>query len=62
VDEIGIDTAVAQARLEVSYGMSELGALRLLGDARINGTAKTVAATVALTSRYPERFEVTTNA
>ena len=55
-------TGVALARLEVSYGMSELGALRVLADARMNGTAETVAVRVALVDFYPETFTVAANA
>jgi TRAP-type uncharacterized transport system substrate-binding protein len=51
-------TEVAQARLEVSYGMSEIGAQRLLGDARRNGSAENTAVRVTLVSLYPEYFTV----
>lgn len=58
-DEDGdVCTAVAQAFLEVSYGMTELGAQRLLADARGGGSAETAAARVTLTNRYPESFTI----
>ena len=59
--ESPIDTAVALARLEVSYGMPRLGAHRVLADARMNGRAETAAVRVTFETYYPESFTVTAN-
>lgn len=55
----GVLEGVAQARLEVSYGMSGTGARRLLADALMNGTAHTATLHVTCTDQYPPTFEVT---
>jgi hypothetical protein len=57
-----ISTGVAQARLEVSYGMTAYGARCVLDDARMNGNAETVAVRVTLKDSYPETFTVVANA
>ena len=49
----------ARARLEGSYGMTELGAQWLLEEARADGSAETLAVRVQLVTRYPEIFTLT---
>jgi hypothetical protein len=53
-----ISAATAMARLEVSYGMSRLGARRLLDEARRNGSARTGAVRVTFISHYPESYTI----
>ena len=57
-----ISTGVAQARLEVSYRMTEYGARLLLDDARRDGSAETIAVRVTFEGSYPEAFAVVANA
>jgi hypothetical protein len=54
-----LNWSAAQARLEVSYGMTQLGAQRMLEAAVRNTVAGDETVRVVLTGLYPERFEIT---
>ena len=57
-----ISTSTAAARLQVSYGMTELGSQRVLAAARRNGATETAAVRVTFVAGYLEWFLIAAKA